>query len=102
MPQNKSFVFEPTQRDAARYAKALCHPARLKIISLLSKVDASPCVEIVDAIPLAQPTVSQHLDELLKAGIVRKVIFAGVVCYALEQEGWKYAKRKIMDFLEGN
>ena len=68
----------------ARYARALGHPARVAIIRLLLRREACVCGEIVDELPLAQSTVSQHLKQLKDAGLIRGAIDGPRVCYCVE------------------
>jgi ArsR family transcriptional regulator len=56
--------------ELARLAKALGHPARVRILQLLLSRDACYCGQIVDELPLAQATVSQHLKVLKEAGLI--------------------------------
>jgi ArsR family transcriptional regulator len=63
--------------------KALAHPARLRIVQLLSVRQACVCSEVVDDIPLAQATVSQHLKVLKEAGIITGEVQGPAVCYCL-------------------
>ena len=55
----------------AKLAKAIGHPARVRIIRMLSRKEARVCSQIVDELPLAQSTVSEHLRILKEAGLVR-------------------------------
>ncbi len=55
----------------AKLAKAIGHPARVRIIRMLSRKEAKVCSQIVDELPLAQSTVSEHLRILKEAGLVR-------------------------------
>lgn len=57
--------------ELAMLAKAVGHPARVKILRLLSRKEARVCSEIVGELPLAQSTVSEHLRILKEAGLVR-------------------------------
>lgn len=57
--------------ELAKLAKALGHPARVRILRLLSRKEARVCSQIVDEMPLAQSTVSEHLRILKEAGLVR-------------------------------
>lgn len=80
---------EPVDEGAAneqlaRYARALGHPARVAIIRLLLRREACVCGEIVDELPLAQSTVSQHLKQLKDAGLIRGAIDGPRVCYCVE------------------
>ncbi len=68
----------------AAYAKALGHPARVAIVQLLMQKDACICGEIVDELPLAQSTVSQHLKKLKAAGLIRGEVDGPRVCYCVE------------------
>ncbi len=71
------------QRDAdlARLAKAVAHPARVRILRLLLSRDACYCGQIVDELPLAQATVSQHLKVLKDAGLITGEIDGLRTCY---------------------
>ncbi len=57
--------------ELAKPAKAIGHPARVRIIRMLSRKEARVCSQIVDELPLAQSTVSEHLRILKEAGLVR-------------------------------
>ncbi|QDG52200.1 winged helix-turn-helix transcriptional regulator [Persicimonas caeni] len=75
-------VFDADQ--LAAYAKALGHPARVAIMRLLMEKNACICGEIVDELPLAQSTVSQHLKQLKAAGLIRGEVDGPRVCYCVE------------------
>lgn len=68
----------------AGMAKALGHPARVAILRLLLSREACVCGEIVEELPLAQSTVSQHLKQLKDAGLIRGEIDGPCVCYCVE------------------
>jgi ArsR family transcriptional regulator len=70
--------------ELARLAKALGHPARVQIMRLLVRRDACVCGDIVDELPLAQSTVSQHLKVLKEVGLIRGDIDGPRVCYCVE------------------
>lgn len=70
--------------DLARLAKAAGHPARVRILRLLARRTTCVCGEIVDELPLAQSTVSQHLKILKEAGLVRGTVDGPRVCYCIE------------------
>lgn len=57
--------------ELAKLAKAIGHPARVRILRMLSRKEARVCSQIVDELPLAQSTVSEHLRILKDAGLVR-------------------------------
>ena len=70
----------------ADLAKALSHPARIAILKLLAKNNECICGEIVDVLPLSQSTTSQHLKELLKAGLISGKVDGVKSCYCIN---WK-------------
>ena len=70
--------------ELASLAKALGHPARVQIMRLLVRREACICGDIVDEIPLAQSTVSQHLKVLKGVGLIRGDIDGPRVCYCVE------------------
>lgn len=70
----------------AGLCKALAHPARVRIIRLLMTVDTCVCGDIVQELPLAQSTVSQHLKLLKDAGLIRGEIDGPHTCYCLNRE----------------
>ena len=57
--------------ELATFAKAIAHPTRVRILRLLARKEARMCSHIVDELPLAQSTVSEHLRILRTAGLVR-------------------------------
>lgn len=78
----------PVEGDAAdaelaALAKALAHPARVRILRLLARKNACICGEIVDELELAQSTVSQHLKIMKDAGLIQGEIDGPRVCYCL-------------------
>jgi DNA-binding transcriptional ArsR family regulator len=85
----KSENFTTEQNELATLAKAIGHPARIAIIQYLIKVDTCICGDIVNELPLSQPTVSQHLKELKNAGLISGNIEGNAICYCLNQEGFK-------------
>lgn len=66
--------------------KALAHPARLAILEVLASRGRCVCGEIVDVIPLAQSTVSEHLRILKAADLVHGTIEGPRSCYCLNPE----------------
>ena len=70
--------------ELAGLAKALSHPARVQILRLLTNRVSCVCGEIVDQLPLAQSTVSQHLKVLKDVGLIRGDIDGPRICYCVE------------------
>jgi ArsR family transcriptional regulator len=96
-PEGEKPDLRPVEgRDAdeelASFAKAVGHPARVQILRLLARREACVCGDIVDELPLAQSTVSQHLKVLKEAGLVRGDIDGPRVCYCLEPRALRRLK----------
>ena len=86
MGATKTEHFTDKQNQIATIAKALGHPARIAIIEYLMKVNECICGDIVNELPLAQPTVSQHLKELKNAGIIKGNIEGNSICYCIDEK----------------
>ena len=86
MGASKTDHFTDRQNQIAILAKALAHPARVAIIDYLLKVDTCICGDIVNELPLAQPTISQHLKELKTAGIIKGSVEGNAICYCIDEE----------------
>lgn len=82
----KSSLFSESQNQLAQIFKALGHPARVAILEYLLKAKSCICGDIVDELPLAQPTISQHLKELKLAGIIQGTIEGTSVCYCIHSQ----------------
>jgi len=82
-------------RELAALAKALGHPARVQIVRFLLSRDSCMCGDIVEHLPLAQSTVSQHLKMLKEAGLIRGAIDGPRVCYCVEPKALKRLKELI-------
>jgi len=78
--------------ELAALAKAIGHPARVQILRLLVRRTACVCGDIVDEIPLAQSTVSQHLKVLKEAGLIRGEVDGPRVCYCIEPRALRRLK----------
>lgn len=70
--------------ELAALAKAIGHPARVQILRILIQKSACICGDIVDELPLAQSTVSQHLKVLKEAGLIRGEVDGPRICYCME------------------
>lgn len=78
--------------ELAALGKALGHPARVAILRLLGRRASCVCGDIVDELPLAQSTVSQHLKVLKDAGLIRGEVDGPRVCYCLEPRALRRLK----------
>lgn len=85
MGLTKTSLFTDEQNRLAAIAKALGHPARVAILEYLLKVNECICGDIVNELPLAQPTVSQHLKELKNAGLIKGNIEGTSICYCIDE-----------------
>ena len=100
MGVTKTDIFSREDNLLARFAKALGHPARIAILRLLAQRQACICGDIVEEIPLAQSTISQHLKELKTAGLIKGEIEGAKVC--IDEEAWEVAKAALGTFLDSN
>lgn len=77
---------DQSSEQLAALAWAIAHPARVRIVRLLISRDTCVCGEIVDEMPLAQSTVSQHLKILKESGLVQGEVDGPRVCYCINPE----------------
>ncbi len=87
-PRSEAFV--ERQIDLAEAARALGHPGRLSILEVLARRNTCNCGDLVDEIPLAQATVSQHLKVLKRAGLITGTIEGPRTCYCID---WDTVRR---------
>lgn len=99
MGTTKSQIFTKQQNEIAQIAKVLGHPARIAILEHIGKIDDCICNDLVDEIGLAQATISQHLKELKKIGIISGNISGKKVCYCINQNRWKEIQKQLVGFL---
>lgn len=83
MTYTKSDIFDQELRDIAFFAKALSHPARVAILKYLAETKTCMSGDISNEIPLSRTTVSQHLQELKKAGMIKGEIEGVKINYCL-------------------
>jgi ArsR family transcriptional regulator len=95
MGTTKTDHFSEDQNRLALIFKALGHPARVAILEHLARVNACICNDIVDELPLAQPTVSQHLKELRSAGLIKGTVEGKAICYCIDPAGLALLQRHI-------
>jgi ArsR family transcriptional regulator, arsenate/arsenite/antimonite-responsive transcriptional repressor len=99
MGLSKTSSFGARENRLADLAKALAHPARIAILEFLARQDACVCGDIVDHLPLSQSTVSQHLAELKRVGLIKGEIDGPRVCYCIDKGAWDEARHAIAEFL---
>ncbi|RMG84554.1 MAG: ArsR family transcriptional regulator [Bacteroidetes bacterium] len=93
-------VSHNSQKELARFAKALSHPVRLEILRLLSTQSCCFTGDLVEVLPIAQSTVSQHLKELKNAGLIQGEINPPKTKYCINPENWRKAKLLFAAFFE--
>ncbi len=100
MGVTKTDHFSEQQNQIASIAKALGHPARIAIMEYLIKTDACICGDIVNELPLSQPTVSQHLKELKSVGLIKGSVEGTAICYCINTETIGQLSKYILAMLE--
>ncbi len=85
----------PDDQALAALAWAMAHPIRVRILNLLLEKNSCICGELVELLPVAQSTVSQHLKILKKAGLVQGEIDGPSVCYCVNVEGLRRLKKLV-------
>jgi ArsR family transcriptional regulator len=81
--------------EIAALAWAVAHPARVRILRILIATDGCVCGELVNLLPLAQSTVSQHLKILKDAGLIQGEVDGPKVCYCVCPNGLTRLKKLI-------
>lgn len=98
MAYKKNDDFSEKVKRLAEYAKALSHPARIAILNTLAERSTCICGQIVDVLPLAQSTVSQHLGELKKSGLIHGEIDGPRSCYCINKKNFEEMKSLFVEF----
>jgi ArsR family transcriptional regulator len=95
--EGKGLKVKDADRELATLAKALGHPARVRIMRQLLKTKACICGDIVLAVGLAQSTVSQHLKVLKSAGLIHGTIQGPATCYCVHPDAFGRLKTLLGD-----
>ncbi len=85
--------YEASTEELSRYAKALGHPTRIAILKFLENQSCSCTNDLLEVIPLAQSTVSQHIKELKNAGLIIGELNPPKINYKINEENWERAKK---------
>jgi DNA-binding transcriptional ArsR family regulator len=88
------------QIEMARYAKALSHPVRIYILKLLSQQSCCYSGDLAEILPIARSTLSQHLKELKRAGLIQGTTRPPKIMYCLNPETWEKVKKSFSVFLD--
>jgi len=84
--------FTKEQKQIVRFAKALGHPVRVAILQMLAKQDCCYHGDMSQVLPVAKSTLSQHLNELKDAGLIKGTFTPPTVEYCINSENWVLAK----------
>lgn len=98
----KAFTYSEDTMELAAFAKALGHPARIILLKHLSTQECCFTGDLVEVLPLAQSTVSQHLKELKSAGLIEGEVEPPKVRYCIHQENWKKAEHLFNHLFTGD
>ena len=98
MGTTKTEIFTESQNTLAEAAKVLGHPARVAILQHISKQKGCICNDLVDEIGLSQPTISQHLNEIKKIGLLKGTFEGRNLCYCIDTERWDELKASFENF----
>lgn len=88
------------QIELARYAKALSHPIRIYILNLLSRESCCYSGDLAEILPIARSTLSQHLKELKRAGLIKGTTRPPKIMYCLNREAWEKIRKHFSEFLD--
>ncbi len=94
MAINKKGEFLSDEITLSDFARTLGHPARIAILKTLAEREECICGEIVEVLPLAQSTVSQHLKELKNMGLIQGTLNGPKSCYCIDWD-------KLQEFVTG-
>ncbi len=94
MGVTKSDLFTAEQNEMASIAKVFAHPARMAIIDYLLRSNACINSDLVEELGLAQPTISQHLNELKNVGIITGSIEGNSISYCIHESNWMEIKNR--------
>lgn len=92
--------FTKSITELAEMARALGHPARIEILKVLADKNVCICGEIVEILPLSQSTVSQHLKELKRVGLIQGEIEGKKSCYCVNWEKINELEEQFNDFFQ--
>jgi DNA-binding transcriptional ArsR family regulator len=97
---SENFEYSPDTEEMAKFAKALAHPARIIILKHLSTSSCCFTGDLLEVLPLAQSTISQHLKELKEAGLIQGEVHPPKVRYCINNENWQKARTLFDDIFD--
>ena len=101
MATAKTDAFTADDAQLAVWAKALGHPARIAILRTLAVRQTCLCGDLVEELPLAQATVSQHLKALKEAGLIRGETDGPRSCYCLDAPALRHLHEALGALFDG-
>ena len=93
-------AYSEDQVKLARFAKAMGHPARVKILEILAKQSCCYSGNIAEEFPIALSTLSQHLKELKDSGLIQGEINPPRIKYCINKSNWEIAKTLMNNFMQ--
>lgn len=96
----QAVIYLEGTEDLARFAKALGHPTRIKILNHLENQSCCYTGDLLEVIPLAQSTISQHLKELKSAGLIQGEVNPPKIKYCINQKNWEKAMKLFRIFFD--
>lgn len=98
--QARRKYYTTDQEKLARYAKALSHPVRVFVMDFLANNLDKCCYsgDMAEELPIARSTLSEHLKELKKAGLIQGEINPPFIKYCINRENWDEARRLLGNF----
>ncbi len=100
MTYAKKEAFDEHLQLLAGFTKVLSHPARMAILEYLAKQNQCISGDITGEIPLSRSTVSQHLQELKSAGLIKGRVSGTRVYYCIDTENVEHLKAEMYEFME--
>jgi len=100
MKSSNKNVYPTEDVKIARFAKALGHPARIGIIKHLASLETCRFTDISSEFLLANSTISQHLSELKRAGLIQGSIEPPKLQYCINYESWKILRKHFKEFAQ--
>jgi ArsR family transcriptional regulator, arsenate/arsenite/antimonite-responsive transcriptional repressor len=92
--------YTANQEKMARYSKAMAHPVRIFILDFLADNIDKCCYsgDMAEELPIARSTLSEHLKELKKAGLIQGEINPPYIKYCINKQNWEEAKELFNSF----
>jgi ArsR family transcriptional regulator, arsenate/arsenite/antimonite-responsive transcriptional repressor len=100
METDKLILYTQKEQLIAKFANALAHPVRVRILENLSKQSCCYHGDMAEDLPIANSTLSQHLKVLKESGLIQGEILPPKTKYCINKENWGLAKGLLLGFLD--